>query len=453
MSNPGARRVVTSDSRRAPRRWLNLSRVRRWRANLGPALGGVLAAVQAVFITYLTIIVPAIATYVATSGNPDLAHTAWFDSLRVGTDIWLLGHGGATILDAAAVTAIPLGIAILVLLATSGTFRRTITPSASTWLTAVISYPIAVVFIGSLFASSAGRASLWRAGLGALVLALIGVTTGLARHDGGPKWEAVKPAWFEKIPSQVVLSLRGGVLGVCALLVGAGALAAVWVFQGQGEIGDVLVGVGGDWLSIFILGVAQLLAAPNLVLWTFAWLTGAGFSVGEGTVWAADAVVSGPLPAFPILGALPQPDSLQIGIWVYLVPLAAGVLAAIPLVRRHRDLRWIWSGASALIIAFTAAVGSFILALIGSGSLGPGRMAHIGPHAGSVFLHVLVPVVIAALLTVFICGQHARDAWSWARGKVSPQTGDQTGLKPDQSSAVSSDHPQTQSHTAPAPKP
>src|SRR5690625_1887040 len=421
MSNPGARRVVTSDSARAPRRWFNLSRWRRWRANLGPAVGGVLAALQAVFITFLTITVPAVATYVATSGNPDLADTAWWDSVQVGTDIWLLGHGGATILDGAAVTAIPLGIALLGLLATSGTFRRTVTPTASTWITAVVSYPVAVIVLGLICASSEGRASLWRAGLGALVLALIGVTAGLARHDGAPKWDAVKPAWVARIPPQVVLSLRGGALAVCAYLFAAGFLTAFWIFQGQAQIGDVLVGLGGDWLSVFIMGIGQLLLVPNLLLWAFAWLTGAGFTIGEGTIWAPSEVVSGPLPAFPVLGALPEPGSLQMGAWIYLLPLAIGALAAIPLVRRERNLRWLWSLAGAAIIAVTAATGSLLLALMSSGSLGPGRMTHIGPHPTTVFIHALVPIFIGAVLTTYIGGQHAKDFWAWVNRKLRPE--------------------------------
>src|SRR5690625_1078154 len=237
MTNSAARRVVTTDSARASGRWHHLARWRHWRAGLGPAVGGILAAVQAVFITFLTITVPAIATYVATSGNPHLSDTNWWDALHIGTDIWLLGHGGTTLLDGALVTAIPLGISFLTLLATAGTFRRTLVPTAPAWVTAVLSYPLALVLLGSLFASSAGRTELWRAGLGALALALIGVTTGLLRHEAGPKWEQVRPKWLDRVPAQIFTALRGGVLALCTLIATAGIVGGGWIFprHGSGE--------------------------------------------------------------------------------------------------------------------------------------------------------------------------------------------------------------------------
>lgn len=448
MSNSGARRVVNPGNARAPSHRFNLDKLRSWRGGLGPAVGGVLAGFQAVLITFLTIVVPAVATYIATSGNPDLAHTAWGDSLRIGTDIWLLGHGGATSLEGAAVTAMPLGIMLLALLAQAGTFRRVIEPSAPAWFTAVITYPVGLLVFGAIFASTTGRAELWRAVLGALLLALLGVSAGWIRHGGLRSWQEMKPAWAVAIPGQVLLSLRGAVLALCALLGAASLVAATWIFQGQSQISDLLVGLGGDWLSIFILGVAQLLVVPNLVLWAFAWISGAGFTVGIDTLWAPDAVISGPLPAFPLLGAVPDPDSFLPGNWVYVVVLAAGVLAAVPVLRRYRNLAWYWSLSCAGIIAAGAGLGTLLLAALASGSIGPGRMSQIGPHAGLVALHILVPVLIASGLTLFIGGKHARDAWNAVR--PSSREGGQTGSKPDSNSGYLSASPQKPPHTSPA---
>src|SRR5690625_3729359 len=458
MSKTGARRVVTTDSARAPRRGGRLAGWCNWRAGLGPAVGGIIAAIQAVFITFLTITVPAVATYVATSGNPDLAETAWWDALHVGTDIWLLGHGGTTILDGALVTAVPLGISFLALLATSGTFRRTLSPSAGAWLMAVVTYPLALVLLGVIFASNAGRAGWWRAGRGALVLALIGVTTGLARHAGGPDWERLKPRWVARMPAPLITAARGGVLATASLVLAAGLIAGWWIFQGQGAIGDVLVGLGGDWLSIFVLGAAQLLLAPNLVLWAFSWLSGAGFAIGEGTLWASDTVFTGPLPAFPILGALPQPDTFLPCNWFYVLVAAAGVLAVVPTVRRQRHLVWYWSLAVAAIIGVVAAVGSLLIGALASGALGPGRMSHFGPDAFKVMAHVFLPVLIGALAAALVAGKHASDVWAYARAKFAGQTATgqtpgQTDSKSDPYSTASSNRPQTGSHTAPAPKP
>src|SRR5690625_2906216 len=476
MSKTGARRVVTTDSARAPRRGGRLAGWCNWRAGLGPAVGGIIAAIQAVFITFLTITVPAVATYVATSGNPDLAETAWWDALHVGTDIWLLGHGGTTILDGALVTAVPLGISFLALLATSGTFRRTVSPTAGAWLMAVVTYPLALVLLGAIFASGAGRAGLWRAGLGALVLALIGVTTGLARHAGGPDWEGLKPRWVARIPAPLITAARGGVLAIASLVLAAGLIAAWWIFQGQGAIGDVLVGLGGDWLSIFVLGAAQLLLAPNLVLWALAWLSGAGFAVGEGSLWAPDAVFTGPLPALRIFGALPQPDSFLPGNWIYVQVAAVAVLAEVPTARRHRHLAWFWSLAVAVTGAGIAGWGALGLRVVACGCPGRGRLPCHGPDAVKVMIHVLLPVLIGALLAAFVTGKHARAGWIYLRacsksrggvksddgapsrggaqsGGVSGKKSARTDSKSDPYSKASSTDPQNGSHTAPGPKP
>ena len=471
MSTPGARRVVTTDSTRAPRRWWNLDRFRHWRRNLGPAVGGILAAAQAAIITFLTITVPAIATYVATSGNPDIAETHWWDALHVGTDVWLLGHGGTTSLDGAIVSVIPLGIALLALLAISGTFRRTVAPTAAAWATATIAYPLGLVLLGSLFASPAGRAGLWRAGLGALLLALIAVTSGFFRHEAGPKWDEFRPSWIDRIPGAIYSALRGGALALCVLLIAAGFLTAYWIFQGQREIGDVLVGLGGDWISILVLGIAQILLAPNLVLWTFSWLTGAGFTVGEGTLWSPEVVAAGPLPALPILGALPQPDAFLPGNWVYLVAVVAGIVAVIPTARRHPRLDWYWSIAAGGIIAIVASVGAFFISALSAGSLGPGRMEHIGPHASQVMVHLFLPLLASGVLAALATGKHARDAWALVRSKFDPdgaapgpraapgsthpksRKADQTDSKSDPYSTAASGRPQTPPRTAPGPKP
>src|SRR5690606_14477786 len=104
---------------------------------------------------------------------------------------------------------------------------------------------------------------------------------------------------------------------------------------GRAATGDVIEGLGLDTLGGVLFAFAQLALVPNLVLWAMAWLAGPGFAVGAGTVFSPDQVVSGPLPAVPLLGALPPPGS-EGGLlrWVPVVVVLVGALAGWWLHRR-----------------------------------------------------------------------------------------------------------------------
>jgi hypothetical protein len=77
--------------------------------------------VQAALLSWIVVLVPAIAAFTSTSGLNYNAGVSWADAGRVGSDIWVLGHGGWTLLGAgqarAVVSLTPLGIALISLLA------------------------------------------------------------------------------------------------------------------------------------------------------------------------------------------------------------------------------------------------------------------------------------------------------------------------------------------------
>ena len=127
-------------------------------------------------------------------------------------------------------------------------------------------------------------------------------------------------------------------LATACLVLVAALVTTLWVVAGRATIGDVVRGLGLDAVGGVVLAVAELAYLPNLVVWALAWLTGAGFAVGEGTHFAPDGVVGGALPAVPMLGALPAADIA--GPATSLVPLlvvAVGALVGLYVHRRAGD--------------------------------------------------------------------------------------------------------------------
>ena len=70
-----------------------------------------------------------------------------------------------------------------------------------------------------------------------------------------------------------------------------------------------------------------LLIAPNLAAWGSSYLLGPGFALGSGTVVAPSGVALGPVPAVPVLAAVP--DVRGSPTWllsVLAVPVLCGLL-------------------------------------------------------------------------------------------------------------------------------
>lgn len=57
-------------------------------------LRGLVAGVEAAVLGWLTVVVPAVATYIATAAAPVLGEASWPAAARTGTSLWLLGLGG-----------------------------------------------------------------------------------------------------------------------------------------------------------------------------------------------------------------------------------------------------------------------------------------------------------------------------------------------------------------------
>ena len=204
-------------------------------------------------------------------------------------------------------------------------------------------------------------------------------------------------------------AFRIGTSVVVFVLMVSSLLLMVALILGWVEVLRLYQALSLSFLGGLMVTVGQLAILPNLIIYGFAWITGAGFSIGAGSFVSPIASQLGPLPALPIFAALPT-GGIDRGI-VFSSIVVVGAIVATLLARKSTErMRWefatSFSAAAvlALFSAFIASVLAFALGLLASGSLGPGRFVEVGVNplllAGVVFLEVLVPVFLVSVVAV-----------------------------------------------------
>ncbi|GAA1983696.1 cell division protein PerM [Microbacterium pumilum] len=267
--------------------------------------------------------------------------------------------------------------------------------------------------------------------------------------------EAAPHGWAEA-PGLIA---RGGAV-VVAGLAGLGALlvTVALVLRG-GEIVALYEAAHVDVLGAIVITLAQLAYLPTLVVWGIAFVAGPGFAVGEGTSVSPAGTQAGVVPGIPLLGIVPDSTTPWL-LLLALGPIALGALAGwiarsrLTGVGAPRDrkpgpadvvaastdgaadpsrtsaLAGLLAASATVVesepeaapdperrgpaapsddpigarvvvalgIAVVSAVGAALLAAVASGSLGPGRLATMGPTPGPVALAVGLEVVLGAAI-------------------------------------------------------
>ncbi|SKC42300.1 cell division protein PerM [Okibacterium fritillariae] len=385
--------------------------------------------------------------------------TDWLVFWRAAVDIWLAGNGvdiratadAATIAQVGVaqaaqpffVTIAPLAFALFSVLAAVRIGRR----AAETryWQSGVAGSLVAALVLSALLTFSALSEQLRPSILQGIVLPplviAVGLAIGVIRHRvasapssasgstvsprasgarSGAAKRSASAGLGERIADRFsdtqLAILRAGFTGatavVAAILAVASVLLALTIFANFGTITTLYestqLGVTGG----IAVTLGQLAFMPNLVIWVASWLVGPGFALGAGTSVSPVNTVVGPLPAFPILGAVPTAD-LLFGFVGILVPLLAGFFAAMLVRERLTDAatpahanRTLAAGAVA--IGLISALIFAVLASLSGGAIGPGRLAEVGPNPLWVALFVFIEVTVAALIGMLASG-HSDD--------------------------------------------
>ncbi|SKB80494.1 hypothetical protein SAMN05660473_02452 [Arthrobacter sp. 49Tsu3.1M3] len=396
-------------------------------------LQGSLESAQAAVISALVVVAPIVMVW-ATAG---FQHDGFDVLARLAGQAWLLIHGVPLLLDTAGagsaaqpesgtLSLIPLGLALIPFLLAWRAGRRLARASYTdqlwqallgSWL-AYAGFGIATGFVCR---TADVGISLWAAAFIPLIPFGLGMVVGARREAGS--WSRLigvdAVAWLSRTSqhsrwagSYLGSAIKAGSVALMAGLAMSAALLAVDLFIHWNLVVAVYEGLDAGAMGGGVLTIVQLGFLPNLVVFALAWISGAGFALGVGSLAGPLGTAVGPLPSVPVFAALPA-GSLDFGFVALVVPALAGALAGWWFLREgenHFDewlsikirARWFTAAASTLVLG--AVIGSVAgllaagLAWLARGSAGIGRLTEIGPDPLRTALFVAAEVGIGVVI-------------------------------------------------------
>lgn len=397
----------------------------------------VIAAIEAVAVALAglaVVAVPAVLIWVITFGL-----SAEPASVAAGaTGVWLLAHFVPLQFSVSAEAALGMGLAPEAL-----SFSLSLAPLGITLISVLLALRAgwrfagrggvgAMGVVGGLVGFGAvalGAAAFaaplieWTAMQAALSAAAVyGVSSAAAflvraGRDGHPWWEAsvrraLRGLEYLGVRSGAALPSRAAEMfrlagAALALVFGISALTfAIAVATGYADVTALAQSLQLDPIGSLTLFLAQLALVPLAIVWSVAWMAGTGFAIGAGSSVTPFETLLGPLPALPLLGALPEAwgerGAFAPGMLI-VAALALGVLFA----RRPGVRRASWPAAVVITVLAAALTGLGIagVSALARGSMGPDRLAVNGPDpwitGGVVALEVGAGLLVGVILGRF----------------------------------------------------
>ncbi|GAA1207979.1 cell division protein PerM [Rhodoglobus aureus] len=375
------------------------------------------AAFEALLVVAIGIAIPLVPLTLLWGIHYGLA-IDWTVFWRAAVDIWLVGHGVdmTVVLDptvskslgfAAASTPVTITIALLgfslltVLLGVRAGRRVAETTHALLGTFAsLVTFGLASLIVTLSAQHPVANPSLWQGALLPTVVFAVGLLIG--SQVVSTKSRVVGPVrrWVLGWPSHVrtilATSLRGGAIAAAGLLTIASIATMLAIITSYAEIISLYEALHTEVLGGVAVTLGQLALLPNVVLWATSWLVGPGFAIGVGSTVSPLATSLGPIPAIPVLGALPIGD-FAFGYVGLLAPVVVGFLVAAVLGPRIAgELRRRELAIVALGIGVAAAAIIGLLVWASAGSAGPGRLSHVGPQPWIVTAWAFVEFSVAA---------------------------------------------------------
>jgi hypothetical protein len=360
----------------------------------------------------------------------------WSIFYRASVDVWLLGHGVDVtftldpLLSASlgmagsevpvTITIALLGFALVTALLGARAGRR-IAESGHL----VLGQLVAVLLVAALglgLALSAwhpaAQPSRWQSAVLPAAVFGIGLLLGVrrARDEQGDRSGRVREL-FQRIPEgardALGSAVRVGFASAAGLLVLASLVTAGAIAVKYAPIITLYESLHTEALGGTAITLGQLALLPDLVVWTASWLVGPGFAIGAGSSVSPLGTDLGPIPAIPVLGALPNGDpAFGLGFAGLVAPVAAAFLIAVIFAPRMRTagIRGGWLLVVGLGAGIVGGAALGILAWGASGSAGPGRLAEVGPNPWAVGAFAALEFALGACLGLAAASRKPRAA-------------------------------------------
>lgn len=360
----------------------------------------------------------------------------WFVAFRAASDFWLLSHGTRLVVPEGeilgvlvptfVVSLIPLGMTIWFarLYYNAGKrflVARTLWPG---WLGGALVFGGATVGISTLAYSEQIYPVTWQGVVFPTAIFVLFQFLGSVfgkpdvLYEGdvlnqAPERDVIRSAISDmrfkfhwSIRSLIGPALRAGTAITVMLLMVSSFVIAVLIAISWIDITRLYESVQVSFLGATVLTFAQLAVLPNIVIYGAAWFTGVGFSIGTGSLISPLGSQVGPLPAVPILGALPV-GKLEFGMIAIVVVLLAAFIATLMIRASADEIRFefatAWSAALSLglSIALVTSLQLGVLAVLASGGAGPGRLETVGINPLMLMLVSFVEVAVVSTLAAF----------------------------------------------------
>lgn len=311
--------------------------------------------------------------------------------VRTASVLWLVGHHVAVgVKGAGRIGMLPLGLVLLpgAMLWRAGRSvvraKDVIGPRQVTSAALAVAVPYAVIagFLAVASRSALAVASFPQAVIAGFAVAFVAAWFGATRAV--TSWRDLAALMSDRSRS-ILVGAAGSlaVLGAAGMLTSAVAIANhERQFTGvYGLLSPGLVGAG-------LLLLAQLAYLPNAAAWAIAYMLGPGFAVGAGTVVAPTGSVLGPMPAFPLLAALPTGSHgsgppVLVGAMLA-IPYLAGAIGGLLAVRLAPRVTIDGAAIRGFCGGALCGVVLGVLAAFAGGPLGDGRLSEVGPSAWQV---------------------------------------------------------------------
>jgi Family of unknown function (DUF6350) len=343
------------------------------------------AACLPALASYLAAVV-AIAT-LAAAGGADSSVAGMAQAGAVG---WLAAHHIPLSIDGAPLGVLPLLptllLGVLVARGAAGVALRSgmHQPVDAGWVAGTVAgtHGVLGAFLALAVTPETVTADPGLAALGCALVAGVAAGLGLARPCG------LLPAALRQAPDWVRPGLVAGLWGLAVLLAAGLATVLIALVASAPEVAQLSGSDAGSVLGLAVLSIGYL---PNAAIAGLSWLAGPGLSIGALSA-SPISVHAGPLPAVPLLAALPQGPAQPWWGVVLAVPLLVGAAVGRRCVAAGPDLplRLRVLGTAAMVMA----LGSAVLGALAGGRLGAAAFDPVDVPFGTLAVAVLVATLL-----------------------------------------------------------